>query len=315
MIILSIGLFAQPIQRLPVSDSKGNTSGELRACISKPGQGPEMVLIAGGSFEQGSSESEEGSADERPRHGVTLVKPFALARCEVTVGEFESFVDAKSYRTDAEKSGGCWVWNFEAQQWKQNPERNWRTPGFEQSDHHPVTCVSWNDAKAYLTWLNQSLDLPEGTYRLPSESEWEFAVRAGHQDPYPFGDGSQCDYANAADSALRKSGIAKNWGYADCDDGQVFTAPVAGRGPNAWGLYDLSGNVWEWVEDCWHDSYQSAPQDGGAWLDQEGGGCTKRSIRGGSWDDLPIYLRSADRFGDRADEAFDSTGFRLARTL
>lgn len=304
------GVKIQQAGKEPMLRSESAVTHEADACVSVPGQGPDMVLIAAGSFEQGSPESDSGAQqDERPQHSVEIKNAFAIGRCEVMVGDFAEFVETTGFRSDAEKNGGCWVWDLEKQQPIQKPELSWKNPGFAQTDRHPVTCVSWNDARAYLEWLNERLDLPEETYRLPSESEWEYALRAGGQTLFPWGNDSQCQYANAADSVLRSTGKFKNWQFADCDDGETYTAAVATRKANPWGLYDLSGNVWEWVEDCWHASYENAPKDGRAWREEDGGDCEKRSVRGGSWYNGPINLRSASGTGIGRMERATSTDF------
>ncbi|PPC90465.1 MAG: hypothetical protein CTY34_07720 [Methylobacter sp.] len=159
---------------------------------------------------------------------------------------------------------------------------------------HPVIYVSWHDAKTYIQWLNQRLKLTgENAYRLPTEAEWEYAARAGTQTPYYWGDADIDAYA---------------W-YSQNSNGK--TQAVGQKTANAWGLYDMSGNVWEWVEDCWHESYENAPSDGSAWLDSNAKDC-ERSVRGGSWFVRPENLRSANRYWNTANGAI--TGFRLART-
>ena len=221
-------------------------STELRPCLPEPNAGPEMVLIAAGQFEMGSDEQEEGPYDnEGPQHTVTIPKPFAIGRCEVTVGEFRQFVEATGYRTDAENSGGCYYWDESVQDAKQNPAYHWRNPGFEQTDQHPVVCVSWNDAQAYIQWLNSYLKIPGNSYRLPSEAEWEYVARAGTTSAFFWGSAEQCEYANGLDRSAQESGkFSENWIYASCDDSYVYTAPVASYKPSLWNAYDLSGNVW-----------------------------------------------------------------------
>lgn len=298
--------------KTPVSQTVPNV--ELNsACQTQADSGPEMVLIAVGSFQMGSADTQAvHNSDESPRHAVTIAKPFALARCEVTVAEFRRFIEATTYITEAERSGGCYTWDAKNLKKQQNPLTSWRYPGFDQTDKHPVACVSWQDAKAYIRWLNQDLGLAMDTYRLPSEAEWEYAARAGSQTAYFWHSASQCDYANGADLTLKNDGDDTKWTYADCKDGFSYTAPVASFKANVWGLYDLSGNVWEWVEDCWHDNYQGAPNDGSAWL---AGTCDQRSVRGGAWDFNPSGLHSAIRSWYRPDDTDIDVGFRLARTL
>ena len=286
-------------------------------CRFQAQSGPEMVIIAAVPFQQGSAANEPGhNTDEAPKHKVSIAKPFALGRCEVSVAEFRLFVQQTAYQTDAEKSGGCFSWYTGAKKFSQNADQNWRNPGYKQGEQHPVSCVSWNDIQAYIEWLNAYLGLAENTYRLPSESEWEYAMRAGTSSAYFWGAKSQCSYANGLDKAAKNSALFDaNWSYAKCDDRFVYTAPVGSFKANRWGLYDMSGNVWEWTQDCWHDNYNDAPEDGRAWLEDDKSDCTRRSVRGGGWIYLPSYLRSAFRYRLSASEANLNLGFRLARTL
>lgn len=162
----------------------------------------------------------------------------------------------------------------------------------------PVVNVSFNDAQAYVKWLS---DQTGKQYRLPTEAEWEYTARAGTQTAYWWGDN-----------------IGKN--NAVCDscgsewDGNQ-TAPVGSFKPNRFGLHDTAGNVWEWVEDCWHENYHNAPTDGSAWKEANGGDCGHRVVRGGSWDGDPLILRSADRFRSITDVAYGILGFRIARAF
>jgi formylglycine-generating enzyme required for sulfatase activity len=158
----------------------------------------------------------------------------------------------------------------------------------------PVINVSWKDAKAYVSWLSQRTGKP---YRLPSEAEWEYAARAGTRTRYSFGDALTPKDANYSDSKLDKT-------------------TEVGAHSNAWGLYDMHGNVWEWVEDIYHDSYQGAPADGTAWIDSEGENSSRgRVVRGGSWIDLPRMLRSANRTKYEPDDRNDHLGFRVSRAV
>ena len=160
----------------------------------------------------------------------------------------------------------------------------------------PAINVSWEDAQSYVSWLSSRTG---NTYRLPSGSEWEYAARAGTTTKYSWGNQIGSNQANC-------DGCGSRW-----DDSQ--TAPVGSFGPNGFGLYDMRGNVWEWVEDCWNDSYAGAPTDGSAWLR---GNCSERVLRGGSWDVNPRHLRAAERFGVASGNRFsDVVGFRVARTL
>lgn len=261
---------------------------------------PEMVRIPSGIFLMGSPESESGRKDsESPQHSVTITRPFAVSRYEITVGQFKQFVSETNYRTTAEETGkGCGSWRGLMKKNEQLPELNWKNPWLMQNDDHPVVCVSWNDAQAYVKWLSQRTG---ARYRLPTEAEWEYVARAGTQTSYWWGD-------NIGKNNALCSDCGSQW------DGKQ-TAPVGSFKPNPYGVYDTAGNVWEWVEDCWHDNYQDAPTDGSAWQEANGGHCNHRVIRGGSWYLDPQSLRSAGRNRMDSDAANAYLGFRIARTL
>ena len=219
---------------------------------------PEMVVIPAGSFLMGSPEDEDGRQDnEGPRHGVTIGAPFAIGKFEVTRGEFSNFASA----TDRQAKG-CRYYDGNA--WKTDPDRDWRDPGFEQTDSHPAVCVSWEDAQAYTDWLSKETG---ETYRLPSEAEWEYAARAGTTTRYFWGDDddSACAFANGHD-ATSKAQNGFGWTAFPCEDGFARTAPVGSFRANDFGLHDVSGNVWEWSKDSWHSNYDGAPTDGSAWV-------------------------------------------------
>lgn len=282
-----------------------------KACVV-PGDdlAPTMVVIPPGRFQMGSPDTEAGrDSDEGPRHGVTIPRPFALSRCEITVGQFRRFVREQGYVTTAEKqdSSDCFVLNAETKEFKEEKGANWRNPGFAQSDEHPVVCVSREDAQAYASWLSQRTG---AAYRLPTEAEWEYAARAGTETARYWGDQPQCGFANGA--GLEAKAIAgEGWTLADCRDPFVYTAPVASLEPNGFGLYDTAGNVWEWTADCWHEDYEGAPVDGTAW--ERGNDCGRRVIRGGSWFSDPAVLRSAFRGWSDPVDRDSYLGFRLAQ--
>ena len=242
---------------------------------------PEMVVVPEGSFLMGST---SGDGDERPVHEVTIGYRLAVGVYEVTLGEFARFVSATG------RSMGDSCLTFEGDEWEERSGRHWRSPGFSQTDAHPVVCVSWDDAKAYVQWLSGETG---EAYRLLSEAEWEYVARAGTTGPYHFGSGLSPSPANIG---MNREG----------------TAPVGSYPANAFELHDVHGNANEWVEDCWNGSYDGAPHDGSAWTS---GGCGQRVLRGGSWNSIPRYLRSASRYRYSTGYRFNSSGFRVARTL
>ena len=305
---------AEPTVRRIALRKAGPQAGEkFRDCP----ECPVMVVLPAGSYRMGSPSWEQGRYDnEGPIHEVTFAAPFALGVYEVTVAEFGRFVDETGYRTDAErdaKSGCATVEFLTRNKWKYTAWRSWRDLEYEIEGGQPVVCVSWNDAKEYAAWLSENTGMP---YRLPSESEWEYAARSGSETKYHFGnDETQlCAYGNVADETPLPNGYT--WTKkAACSDGAVYPTRAGTYRPNAFGLYDMHGNVWEWTEDCWNDSYAGALSDGSAWLT---GNCTVRVLRGGSWNIDPSYLRAAYRFGNTMVDSGSrdlSVGFRVARTL
>jgi formylglycine-generating enzyme required for sulfatase activity len=174
----------------------------------------------------------------------------------------------------------------------------------------PAIDVSWNDiTQQYLPWLSRKTGK---TYRLLSEAEWEYVARAGTTTRYHFGDSERdlCTYGNVADLSAKEKN--PGWTLANCRDGHVNTAPVGSFQPNAFGLYDVHGNVWEWVQDCWNGNYSGAPSDGSARTTVD---CGRRVLRGGSWYSNPLYLRAASRGRGTPDFRVDYLGFRVGRTL
>lgn len=264
---------------------------------------PDMVAVPAGKLIMGSPKTEPGRySNEGPQHEV-FIASFAISRTEITVGQFRLFVQDKDYhggkefQTAAEENEkGCWIWNEEKKQFERIPQRNWKSPGFHQHDEHPAVCVSWDDAQAYVQWL---LKKTGKQYRLPTEAEWEYVARAGTTTVYWWGD-------NIGKNNAVCGNCGSQW------DGKQ-TAPVGSFKFNAFGVYDTSGNVWEWTQDCWHDDYTNAPTNGTAWLEKDNGDCSRRVVRGGSWGFDPLDLRSAGRDWIITDGAGYGTGFRVAR--
>ena len=207
-----------------------------------------MVVIPAGTFQMGCLNDDGDCADnEKPVHEVRIGRPFALGVREVTREEFGRFVDA----TGRSMGNSCYVVEDDGD-WVIQSGRGWRSPGFRQSGSHPVVCASWDDAKAYAAWLSRETG---EMYRLPSESEWEYAARAGTATKYHFGSDSSrlCRWGNGADLTAKEE--YSDWMIANCRDGHVHTAPTGSFEANGFGLHDMHGNVWEWVEDCWNASY------------------------------------------------------------
>jgi formylglycine-generating enzyme required for sulfatase activity len=272
--------------------------------------GIRLKLIPAGEFQMGSADDDKDAFnDEKPQHRVRITKPFYLGVTEVTRGQFRVFVDDTGYKTEAEKDGkGGYGWNEETKKFEQNARYTWQSPGFEQTDEHPVVNVSWNDAQAFIGWLSQK----EGkTFRLPTEAEWEYACRARTTTRYFCGDDREglAAVGNVADSTAREK--YPDWTSAiAARDGYVYTAPVGRFKANAFGLYDMHGNVWEWCQDRYDgEYYKRSPVD-----DPPGpsGGASFRVFRGGGWSGGPGVCRTAYR--NAGDPSIRSTGdgFRLA---
>jgi formylglycine-generating enzyme required for sulfatase activity len=282
----------------PDSPSRAAPAGDSR---SEPMMVADFTWIEGGCFQMGSPAGEQGREEDERRHRV-CVEDLWLAKHEVTVSEFRRFVQATGYRTEAERADGCRA--FVDGEWKWDEDRNWRSPGFEQYDRHPVVCVSWNDAQAYIDWLNREA---QGNYRLPTEAEWEYAARAKTQTARFWGKNPDdaCRYANVGDEQYF-SGDVHN-----CRDGYHYTAPVGRFKTNGFGLYDMLGNVYEWTCSVYDAEYGGAEKK-----------CpnkdisARRVIRGGSWHGRPLFVRSANRtrFPPGYRHRYFNVGFRLART-
>jgi formylglycine-generating enzyme required for sulfatase activity len=286
---------------------RGRTSPAVS--ITSSATGITLRLIPAGTFLMGSTDEDQDSEpDEKPQHEVRI-SAFYLSVTEVTRGQFRRFVAATGYKTEAEKDGkGGWGWNEDAKDFEQNPKYNWLNPGFEQTDEHPVVNVSWNDAVAFCDWLSRT----EGqTYRLPTEAEWEYACRARTTTKYFSGDDpeSLAVVGNVADETAKAK--FPDWTWAiQARDGFVCTAPVGQFRPNAFGLYDLHGNVWEWCRDGYDpDYYKQSPG-----VDPQGPPhAPDRVDRGGGWGSGPRFTRSADRSKSAPDDRDVYLGFRLAR--
>lgn len=263
---------------------------------------PAMVGIPAGRFAMGSPASEPGRFDsEGPQHYVT-VRAFALGEYDVTSEQFLTFLRETGYQPKPCNKILNMVWRSPGSGLAYPPEEI-------EPRYWPAVCIDWHDADVYIAWLNKKaaaahpeLARKSGPYRLPSEAEWEYAARAGTTTARWWGADIGTGNANC-------NGCGSRWDNSLLTDVNAFT-------PNAFGLYGMLGNVWQWTADCWHKSYAGAPANGRAWTEAN---CTKHVIRGGGWDNTPIFVRSAARSGAAADGGeFDYSsyaGFRVARDL
>lgn len=289
--------------------------------------GQSLVRIQSGAFQMGNPYSPEETAtrfpevkipssglnDEYPRHRVVISKPFWIGQYEVTVGQYKRFVQETGYRTEAERDGqGGWGYNAGSRKTEgRRIQFNWKNPGYPQTDQHPVVNVSYNDAQAYLAWLSRK----EGKkYRLPTEAEWEYVNRAG----------TAFYYANSNDPLdvprfARAIDVSRHTEFQhvqdleiEPDDVTVFPTPVGQFQPNAWGIHDMHGNAWEWVQD-WYDEdyYAKSPLENPQGPDQG----TGRVRRGGGWNSFPVWLRSSFRNVSPPDTRCSNLGFRVVREL
>ena len=225
------------------------------------------------------------------------VKGFEMCATEVTVGQFRIFVEETGYKTEAER--GDYAWVVSRGEWVQKSDANWKNPYLRQSDNHPVVCVSWNDVVEFCTWLRKKTGQATG---LPTDAEWEYACRAGTETTYYTGnDESDLDRAgwywrNSGDSHL-----SGDYGLEKLNENNCGTHPVGMKPPNAWGLYDMTGNVWEWCQDrVDKDYYTSKPSE-------------NRVFRGGGWYEQAVYLRTAYRHWRRPSHSYWGLGFRVVR--
>ena len=282
--------------------------------VDLPGQAPAMVVIPTGNFAMGAADDENGRSDnETPQHAVALTKGFAMGRTDVTVGQFREFVKASGYQPESVRLGGASVYDERSGAMRDDTGASWQSDyaGRNAEDRLPVVNVSWNDARAYVEWLSQRTGKK---YRLPSEAEFEYALRGGTTSKYWWGDGTPKTRVENLTGSNDRSSNGRRWSnaFAGYRDGYWGPAPVMSFAPNPFGLFDINGNVSKWVEDCWHDNYIRAPRDGSAWINP---GCGTRVIRGGSWGSSPDQVRSAYRQGADATVRSGRVGFRVVREL
>jgi formylglycine-generating enzyme len=270
----------------------------IRDCLSCP----EMVVVPAGAFTLGSPPDEPARReDEGPQRQVAFAEPFAVSRYEVTRAQYEAFGRSTGHPVGV----GCLTDRETQGTWTMDSVSTLRDPGFAQTGDHPVVCVSWDDARAYVRWLNQ--EVPDAGYRLLTEAEWEYAARAGGNAAYPWEDDPHpaCTWANGVDQTAL--GKYPTWVAVTCNDGALNTSPVGTYRANAFGLYDMIGNAAEWVQDCSTTSYAEAASDPAS--------CERRLVRGGAWGSTMPNLRTADRFRQPPGHRDDSIGFRVMRPL
>ncbi|HXH01293.1 MAG TPA: SUMF1/EgtB/PvdO family nonheme iron enzyme [Xanthomonadaceae bacterium] len=277
-------------------------------------RGPQMVVLPHGAFRMGATDTEFNASDaERPARYVRFERGFAMARHEVSAGEFRRFVEATAHRSRAARRGHSITYDERSGGLMKRSGVDWRHDyvGSPAGDALPVLHVSAQDAEEYVRWLSRESG---ERYRLPSEAEFEYALRAGHQDRYPWGDGAPPAGAGNITGAGDVSPSGRRWrnAFPAYRDGYWGPAPVGRDRASAFGLHDLAGNVSEWVADCWHEGYRRAPLDGRAWINP---GCRTRVVRGGSWASAPALTRSAWRSPAQADLTNARTGFRVVREL
>ena len=292
----------------PVATPHSRPGESFRDCADCP----ELVVLPGGTFTMGSPKDEPGFFEiEGPQHQVTI-KQFAAGKYHVTRGQWAAFVAATKRVT----ADGC-AWTPTP---KGDPKGSWKILGFPQDDSHPVGCMNWNDTQDYVKWLSERTGR---TYRLLTEAEWEYAARAGSTTAFPWGPKADHDYANyGADECCAPLTSGR--------DRWKHTSPVGSFPPNAFGLYDMNGNILQWVQDCLAPSYNDVPADGSAYETDttltlpaefkemnEISSCSQRMLRGGDWNNPPAMIRSAFRnFGPPPDFPNGRVGgFRVAATL
>ncbi|MGD9265728.1 MAG: SUMF1/EgtB/PvdO family nonheme iron enzyme, partial [Lysobacterales bacterium] len=278
------------------------------------GTAPDLVIMRAGSFRMGSGRYSE---TEQPRHRVTIARGFALGAREVTVREFSRFVEATAYRTSAEGAGKSSVYNETAGRLNEQSGVNWRHDyqGRKARPEYPVLHVSQQDARAYTQWLANETGK---AYRLPSEAEYEYVARSGGEGEYWWGEGAPTAAVENLTGERDTSPSGRQWTvhFDRYDDGHWGPAPAGSLTDSnlahPMGIFDIAGNVSEWVADCWHQNYVKAPVDGSAWVNP---GCNRGVVRGGNWASAPEQSRASVRLPFNVNRYGPVIGFRVARDL
>lgn len=276
------------VQKPEFTNKNKNTGATRTVVAGKPFRDcanncPEMVPLPAGRFIMGSPQNEVGRFGNETQHAVDIVKPFAIGRFDVTFDEWDACV----------KDGGCNGYRPSDEGWGRG--------------NRPVINIMWDDAQNYLDWLTKKTMV---RYRFPSEAEWEYAARGGTTTARWWGDKiSRADAKYGPDECPQQKNCG---GFASGPGNWVYTAPVGSFPANPFGLFDVLGNVWQWTADCWHSDYQTAPTDGRPWDEPT---CNRRVARGGSWTDLPSFVRSATRSGISSGARRSHVGLRVVREM
>ena len=276
---------------------------------------PDMVVIPPGEIIQGRDgrDAMEPERYEGLPHKVTIAYKFAVGKTEATTGQFREFAKATGYQNDEI----CNIWDGMVAH--KDPGTNWKNPGYGRpaADNEPGACLSWNDGKAYMAWLSKKT---AKKYRFLTESEWEHVARAGRPYAlYAWGDdpNQACQTANVFDQSAKNLPppmTPRKFPPANCSDGHPIIAPAGALAPNPFGVYDMIGSIWEWVEDCYVFPYPAnTPTDGSAYLGPDG--CDRRVSKGGSWTTTIYRQIPTFRGRDPAIMSSQAFGFRIARDL
>lgn len=320
-----------PAASVRAEAAAGTLPAGLRDPLKSGGQGPEMVLIRGASYQRGNP---RGDSDEQPARTVSLAT-FAIGKYEVTVAEYRRYAESRGLTTapddeqrrrvahfvansaiddldELRQTSACYAYDEQRGNWWWQVGLSWHTTGYDQAETYPVVCVNKDEAQNYATWLSAQTGRK---YRLPSEAELEFVIRAGSTTSLPWGDdpAQACAYANIADQSKLEP-YAWGPGAVTCTDGAWYVRSVGSYRPNALGLYDTIGNVWEWTEDCYAENYRAAPTDGKPFVQR---GCDRGVVRGGGFDSGPDQMRPANRrfvYHENGGRA-QSVGFRVVAEM
>lgn len=295
-IFLLVGaIFIACVQRLvPVDPIRGATNATKTDTkgVTDCESCPEMIAVGPGAFVMGSPKTEKYRGPNEDQVSVVIGYSFYIGKYPITVEQFSAFASETGYDTPSD----CYVYG--SGPW--SAKAHWRSPTFKQSGTHPVTCVSWSDARAYASWLSKKTGK---SYRLPSEAEFEYVARGGTETPFWFGktmNGALGRYVPASNNILL-------WPFISWEGG---TASVTDYPANPWGVSGVNGNAWEITEDCWSDVNAGNPGNG---RPRTSGDCARRAVRGGAWDAAWFNCRSANRHYVKLNERFYNRGFRLVR--